>query len=602
MHYNFSDIGLMLWTAQTLVAILFALGFIGIDAYLWESAFDQRRMHRNGYRVALSALPVVVVALLLGGEYAAYMESMLLLNLAAFILLVPLFDDQISIGEYLLRAACVVGLWVYYHGQSWSSWSLVAICAIVGLLSLIRYEQKRGQYHPLIVLLGGWFMGAAFWGTLPRMTIGLQVDGRLRGQAIVMFGILTITTAFSWQVQRRERRAQRQMAQLATYDEVTGVSAYQRDQQDLETLFATAKRQHTPLVLAAVDVDHLRKLNQDYGHLAANAILMQVAALLQARLAAAGHDQHLYRFGGEEFTIALPDVDLASARELLIDCWQAVRNHDFTYAEKTLKAHISIGATVMQATDQRDDDLYKRADDSLYTAKKSGGDTLVIDRTPWASAQGAPTYAFFAQPIMYQNQRFASELLLRSFDEDNQHWVLPARFDLPVAQQVDLLYQAVAHLACSRVAINLTLAQFADPQTAAALIACYQHDAGPSALTVEIVDVPDLATTRRISAMYRDAGIRIHIDDVGSDNSYELVRELIPYVDGVKFAIQNLRQHEDDERIHERIRFWAEVARKNHLRLILEGVETQADVDFATALGITYFQGYFFAKPSLPAE
>lgn len=87
---------------------------------------------------------------------------------------------------------------------------------------------------------------------------------------------------------------------------------------------------------------------------------------------------------------------------------------------------------------------------------------------------------------------------------------------------------------------------------------------------------------------------------VGSDNSFELVQQLIPYVDGVKFAIQNLRKTEAPEQIQERIRFWAGVANQNNLRIILEGVEDQADIDFAKALSIHYFQGYFFAKPALP--
>lgn len=113
--------------------------------------------------------------------------------------------------------------------------------------------------------------------------------------------------------------------------------------------------------------------------------------------------------------------------------------------------------------------------------------------------------------------------------------------------------------------------------------------------------MPDLGTMRRSTAMYRDANIIVLIDDVGSDNSFELVQELLPYVDGVKFAIRNLRKTETFARTKERIRFWVGVAKRSKIKFVLEGVEDSTEVAFARSLGIEYFQGYYYGKPALPA-
>lgn len=135
-----------------------------------------------------------------------------------------------------------------------------------------------------------------------------------------------------------------------------------------------------------------------------------------------------------------------------------------------------------------------------------------------------------------------------------------------------------------------------------ALVEFKASEHGPEQLIVEITDVTDVLTTREITAIYRAGNVQINIDDVGSDNSFEVVRDLLPYVDGVKFAMQNLRIGNTQAKMRERIAFWNEIAKDNHLEFILEGVENADEVAWAhDELGITLMQGYFFNKPSLPA-
>lgn len=187
---------------------------------------------------------------------------------------------------------------------------------------------------------------------------------------------------------------------------------------------------------------------------------------------------------------------------------------------------------------------------------------------------------------------------MRSFNQSKKQWYTPSRFDIDVETQVELISRVLTTSSYQDVTVNLTLQQFSDSATASALASFAMTKHGPRTLTVEITEVPDLATMRRITAKYRDAGVRILIDDVGSDNSYELVNKLLPYVDGVKFAIQNLRRSEPIDRIWERLKFWVDVAQQQSINFILEGVEDESDVQHASALGIHYFQGYYFGKPA----
>ncbi|GEO46685.1 EAL domain-containing protein [Companilactobacillus kimchii] len=146
--------------------------------------------------------------------------------------------------------------------------------------------------------------------------------------------------------------------------------------------------------------------------------------------------------------------------------------------------------------------------------------------------------------------------------------------------------------------LNLTAKQFEDIDVAEALTQFAKSSEGPNKLTIEITDLKDSQTTRRISALYRSADIKIMIDDVGSDNSFELVRGALPYVNGMKFAMQNLRKTNSEKELAERVAFWNQIAQEQNLDFILEGVETETDLLMAKKLGVSRVQGYFFGKPA----
>lgn len=215
-------------------------------------------------------------------------------------------------------------------------------------------------------------------------------------------------------------------------------------------------------------------------------------------------------------------------------------------------------------------------------------------------------FCYFAQPI--ENIRtkhvIAYELLLREWDSDQLRWTVPANFDLETPTMIRLLSEALAKLEIHRVSINLTNAQFADVNVMRALTAYVETHMQPRQLTVELVDSPDLATLRRVGVGYRAAGVLIAIDDVGSDNKFREIRGLLPYVNTIKFALQNMRQPGTPapDAAKASLQFWFEQAEEQQMLFTFEGIEDCEDIQLATQFGITRGQGYYFSKPQEPVK
>lgn len=210
-------------------------------------------------------------------------------------------------------------------------------------------------------------------------------------------------------------------------------------------------------------------------------------------------------------------------------------------------------------------------------------------------------YQYFAQPIVNITTKrvIVYELLLRQWTATTPHWRIPTDFDIDSQTTIHLLNTALKCLLPQSVSINLTNQQFADPKMLNALTAFTQTKMKPRQLTIELMQTPDFQTLKTIGAQYQQAGILIALDDVGSDNLYPAIKPMLPYVNTLKFAIQNLRRFGTPTTAAQReaLHFWFEQAETHQLLFTFEGIEDQADSALATSLGITRGQGYFFARP-----
>lgn len=212
-----------------------------------------------------------------------------------------------------------------------------------------------------------------------------------------------------------------------------------------------------------------------------------------------------------------------------------------------------------------------------------------------------PKYCFFVQSIdnVKAQRIIAYELLLREWNEAEQRWQLPDDFNLPAGQLIQLLKSAVDKLGNHRISVNLTNQQFEDTSVMEALTHFVDMYMVPRQLTVELVEKPKLSVLKEMSANYRKAGIILALDDVGSDNLYDEVKELLPYLNTVKFAIQNIRQFGEatSNQVVDMLQFWFQKAEEQQMLFTFEGIEDESDIALSVYLGVTRGQGYYFTKP-----
>ena len=610
MMLNLNVLQWPLWIAQLIIAAFFASGFSTRYQTVYHiSETTTVRWRRISARALLLVLGIGTGIILHLMGYMVGPTAMMFHNLGLFLLTIPLFDFDLNIGELLLRVAGFLTVWYMHFEMAYGSsnfwWSLVLMVIGVLVMRVFKAYFRKRMWRSLLLEL---YFALAFWIFLPKFSSAAE-RGMIIFQAVVMFEIMAFITVMIWSREHREALEHDRLKQLANYDQLTNAKTYSLYREELTQMFNDSKAGTAPLTLIALDIDHFKQINDHYGHLAGNSILIGVATTLSDTLNAAGKINRLYRTGGEEFNIAIPGQTPDDVLPLIEKCWEAVRQAHYHYKDFDVAVTMSAGVTAVSAGDASIDDTYKRADDNLYLSKSAGRDAITVEgqtinrRT---DRNLIATYTYFTQAIVQvigtERTPYRSELLLRMFDHEHDRWILPKMFDISLDTQIDLMQRTLSMSSVRRLSINLTNKQFCDEDIAKQLAQFANSPEGPDELSVEIVDVPDIQTTRKITAIYRASNVHIYIDDVGSDNSYEVVRDLIPYVDGVKFAMQNLRKTNSAAKMQERISFWKEIADAKHLDFILEGVENEDEVTYARdELGITMFQGYYFSKPNLPS-
>lgn len=154
----------------------------------------------------------------------------------------------------------------------------------------------------------------------------------------------------------------------ATRDTLTELPNRLAYDERLETEVTRWQRYHTPLCLIIWDIDHFKKINDQFGHQVGDKVLVHVAKLLLEHSRKA---DFVSRFGGEEFTMLLPHTDKQSAFKLAHKLRFVIEQASFKSAEHTVPITISCGITQFVKGDNHEM-AFERADQALYRAKKQG--------------------------------------------------------------------------------------------------------------------------------------------------------------------------------------------------------------------------------------
>jgi diguanylate cyclase (GGDEF)-like protein len=184
----------------------------------------------------------------------------------------------------------------------------------------------------------------------------------------ILIGSTTILK-FSYQ-DKLDEMFQRQMSESALRDGLTRAFNKRYFTDRIESEFQYAIRHSAPLSLIFLDIDHFKKINDQHGHQAGDHVLAQLSTLAMSMLS---EEETFARYGGEEFAIVARGVELAAATELSERLRAAVEAHPFKFESTSLAVTISVGVARAPGTGMASSgDLVARADEAMYTAKRTG--------------------------------------------------------------------------------------------------------------------------------------------------------------------------------------------------------------------------------------
>lgn len=168
----------------------------------------------------------------------------------------------------------------------------------------------------------------------------------------------------------QEARYHQELIDLAIYDSLTGFLNRRQFRARLEEELLRAQEEHAALALVLIDIDHFKQVNDEHGHLAGDHVLGELARVLRLQ---AQPGMLLGRLGGEEFGLALPELDLQQAVALSERLRQQVEEHPFELRGGTrLPITASFGVAQWSSALSSSTRLIKAADEALYKAKDSG--------------------------------------------------------------------------------------------------------------------------------------------------------------------------------------------------------------------------------------
>ena len=208
---------------------------------------------------------------------------------------------------------------------------------------------------------------------------GLKINRRQRfiDQELVvieqLIGLLVISLRNAWHFQNAQS--------AALTDVVTGLGNRRQLDQELERELHRTQRHSGSFALIVCDLDHFKRVNDNYGHPVGDVVLVQVAKILGQ---CTRTSDACYRIGGEEFAILLPNTDLGAACVVAERIRSTVSEAAFGAVDAPLNVTLSAGVTSFLEADSAAA-LIKRADAAMYLAKQSGRNCVVSDASALAA-------------------------------------------------------------------------------------------------------------------------------------------------------------------------------------------------------------------------
>jgi diguanylate cyclase (GGDEF)-like protein len=163
----------------------------------------------------------------------------------------------------------------------------------------------------------------------------------------------------------------KELQEKNTLDDLTGLYNRRFYDQKILAEYRRSRRNLTPLSLVVIDIDHFKKVNDKYGHLAGDECLVAVSTCIKECLRRSADIS--CRYGGEEFCLILPETDSKGALALAEELRESIANCQINYNNSTIMLTISCGiSTYLQQKNVQLEHLFAAADKALYQAKHNG--------------------------------------------------------------------------------------------------------------------------------------------------------------------------------------------------------------------------------------
>jgi diguanylate cyclase (GGDEF)-like protein/PAS domain S-box-containing protein len=428
--------------------------------------------------------------------------------------------------------------------------------------------------------------------------------------------------------QRKE--TEKQLEYRAYYDSLTGLPNRLLFRDRVVYSLEHAKRNKVAVAVMYLDVDHFKLVNDALGHSFGDRLLGEIAKRLRSVLRAS---DTISRIGGDEFSVLLPEVTSTEsvagvARKVLNALARPfhIDGHDLF-----VTASIGIG---FHPTDGDDaETLLKCADAAMYRAKELGRNQaqlftasmneryvrrLALEQTLHHAIEREQLELWY-QPVFDRTRRryVCVEALLR-WRDPVRGLVSPAEF-VPLAEETGMIIPIGAwalRKACLqlrqwqdqgltlRMAVNISAVQLQQRELIAQVREAIE-DSGiePEMLQLEITESAAMQSVELTLEMLRELramGVGVSVDDFGTGQSSLIYLKHFP-IDTVKIDKEFLREVTSDETAAAIVSYVINLAHTLGLKVVAEGVETDAQYTFLRHYACDQMQGYLFSKP-IPAD
>ena len=420
-----------------------------------------------------------------------------------------------------------------------------------------------------------------------------------------------------------QKRAQAKITQLAHYDSLTGLGNRSLFSIEMEKALSRAQRTDRNVALFCLDLDRFKSVNDSYGHVMGDKLLIEVAERLRYCVR---KSDHISRMGGDEFTIIQEIAHISDAQVLATRVVESLKT-PFIIDDIRLDIGVSIGIAIAPTDGLDSLNLLSRADLAMYRVKNDGRNNYCFYQPDMEShiqerlhmeqdlklALNEGQFELYFQPqLSLASQTIeAFEALIR-WHHPSRGMVSPAEF-IPMAEDLGLIgsigewvlytacQTATTWPSCYNIAVNISPIQFKNGQLVE-LVTKILKDTGLAAhrLELEITESvilegaqKNLNTLNELSHL----GVKIAMDDFGTGYSSLSYLRTFKF-DRIKIDRSFVRDLPQDQSAMSIIKAITDMAQTLGVRITAEGVETKEQLQALQTLNCDEIQGFYIGRPS----